>query len=79
MRLTYWENFGFAVLSAQGQSMVMLPVNSQAKAAHFDRLVQETGLQGIQVAVTACDLHARSSFVGTNMYNLKATDQRAGA
>ncbi len=71
LEFTYWRNFGFGVLSGDGQNMVMLPASAQATADYVDDLVAETGIANVTPETTACDWYALPSMIGTNRYSLR--------
>ncbi|QIE46053.1 hypothetical protein G5B38_11265 [Pseudohalocynthiibacter aestuariivivens] len=70
MEMDAWDNFGFSVLSGQGQSMVMLPAVSDAVAEHIDTTT-DSGMETVHADVAGCDWAAMPTLVGTNTYSLQ--------
>lgn len=77
LEFAYWRNFGFGVLSGDGQSMVMLPADAQATAEHIDGLLSATGLPNLQPTDAECDWYALPAIIGTNEYALQGSGPNA--
>ena len=71
VNLTFADPLPFGMISAQGQSMVMLPAGSEPTGAQIAWISEEDGLQTLDIDAQDCGWPAMPSFVATTSYMLQ--------
>ncbi|WP_417270627.1 hypothetical protein [Celeribacter sp.] len=74
VELTFTDMQPFGMISAQGQSMVMLPAGSEPTRTQIAQMSEEDGLQPLDSKGEDCGWSLMPSFVATTSYVLQNTE-----
>ena len=74
VELTFSDPQPFGMISAQGQSLVMLPTGSEPTRTQIATMSEEDGLQPLDSEGEDCGWSAKPSFVATTSYVLQNTE-----